>query len=139
MSAYSISHKTAGPWVDIDLKALAANFAMLKKSAPKAEIAAVVKCDAYGLGMSAVAKRLSDEGCKSFFVAYPEEGAELRRLLAATNSDAKIYVFNGPMPETMALFNDAKLTPVLNSLEAGGKMAHARWRRNGPHCTSILV
>ena len=121
MSAYSITRKTAGPWVDIDLNALAANYAMLKKSAPGAEIAAVVKCDAYGLGINAVANRLSDEGCASYFVAYPEEGAELRKLLVDANRDAKIYVFNGPMPETMSLFKDSTLTPVLNSLEQAEK------------------
>ncbi|MHA7872063.1 MAG: alanine racemase, partial [Hyphococcus sp.] len=125
MAGYQINAKTAGPWVDIDLGALCANYALLKSSAPSAETAAVVKCDAYGLGLEAVAQTLSTrEQCRSFFVAYPEEGAALRAILKSGDPD--IYVFNGPLPQTMALFESARLTPVLNSLEQAEKWASRR-------------
>jgi len=123
MSGYSTTRRTAGPWVDIDLGAVAANYALLRDAAPGAEIAAVVKCDAYGLGMEAVAKKLAAQNCTTFFVAYPEEGASLREILNSAGAAAAIYVFNGPLPQTMMLFQDAKLTPVLNSLEQATKWA----------------
>ncbi len=123
MSGKPPSDKTSGPWVDINLDAIAANYAMLRQAAPTAEMAAVVKCDAYGLGLDAVAKKLAGQNCKTFFVAYPEEGAELRQVLNAINADAAIYVFNGPLPQTIALFQRANLTPVLNSLEQAAKWA----------------
>lgn len=108
--------KTAGPWVEIDLSALCANYAMIRALARNAETAAVVKCDAYGLGIGPIAPALSDrERCRTFFVAYPEEGALLRETLKSR--DAKIYVFNGPAPETPPLFERANLIPMLNSLE----------------------
>ncbi len=106
----------ARPWVDIDLAALCANYAMIRAQAPAAETAAVVKCNAYGLGMEPVATALAErEKCRTFFVAYAQEGAALRNLL--NSADAKIYVFNGPTAETTPLYERAALTPVLNSLE----------------------
>lgn len=120
--AYQTNAKTAGPWVDIDLNALCTNFAMIRDQAPNIETAAVVKCDAYGLGLKAVAQTLAaKENCQSFFVAYPEEGAALRAYLNST--DADIYVFNGPLPQTMALFEQCRLTPILNSFEQAEKWA----------------
>ena len=48
-----------GPWVDIDLDALCANYAMIREAAPDARLAAAVKCDAYGLGAGPVARALA--------------------------------------------------------------------------------
>ena len=56
-----------------------------------AECGAAVKGDAYGLGIAPVARALWDAGCRSFFVARPKEGEELRGHLP----DAVIYVLDG--------------------------------------------
>ena len=104
-----------GPWVDIDLAALCANYAMIDSLAAGAETAAVVKCDAYGLGMAEIATTLAAKAnCKTFFVAYAHKGAELRAVLG--ESDSNIYIFNGLTPENAPLFQRARLRPVLNSL-----------------------
>ena len=109
---------TSGPWAEIDLAALCENFAMLCAATPNAETAAVVKSSAYGLGLAPVAQALAErENCRTFFVAYPEEGAELREALAKIAPDATIYVFNGPLPESLGIFDETALTPVINSLE----------------------
>ncbi len=130
--AYSTTEKTAGPWVDIDLGALGANYAFIRDQAPGVETAAVVKCDAYGLGLKAVARTLaSRENCQHFFVAYPEEGVALRNYLGV--SAPEIFVFNGPLPETMPLFEQARLTPVLNSLEQA-----SAWAQRMPDAAAAL-
>ncbi|MEO1240455.1 MAG: alanine racemase [Pseudomonadota bacterium] len=130
--AYQTDTKTAGPWVDIDLAALCANYAMIRDQAPDAQTAAVVKCDAYGLGLDAIARTLAErEKCDRFFVAYPEEGAALRKIL--NDSAPEIYVFNGPLPQTMALFEASRLTPVLNSLEQAEK-----WSTRQPGAPAAL-
>ena len=99
-AAYSVNKKTAGPWVDIDLGALCANYAFIRDQSNGVNTAAVVKCDAYGLGLEAVARALATrENCQSFFVTYPEEGVALRDCLGA--SEPEIFVFNGPLPETI--------------------------------------
>ncbi|HET7130635.1 MAG TPA: alanine racemase, partial [Gammaproteobacteria bacterium] len=53
----------------IDLGAIARNYRYLRQHAAPAECAAVVKADAYGLGVEPVARRLAREGCSKFFVA----------------------------------------------------------------------
>ncbi len=105
----------ANPRLDIDLAAVAANYRRLASATPGAEAAAVVKCDAYGMGSAAVARTLIAEvNCRTFFVAYSEEGAALRK---AIGDGPEIFVFNGPFSDTVDVCRDHRLTPVLNSLE----------------------
>jgi alanine racemase len=97
----------------IDLDALAANYRRLRDLAAPAECAAVVKADAYGLGMAQAAPALARAGCKTFFVATPAEAMELRALLP----DAVIYVLSGLMPGTAEIYRTHDLRPVVNSAE----------------------
>ena len=97
----------------IDLDALAANYHRLRDLAAPAECAAVVKADAYGLGMAEIAPALLRAGCRTFFVATLAEAEELRAVLP----EAVIYVFNGLLPGTAETFRTARLRPVLNSGE----------------------
>ncbi len=97
----------------IDLDALAANYRRLRDLAAPAECAAVVKADAYGLGMAEAAPALARAGCKTFFVATLGEAKALRALLP----HAIIYVFAGLMPGTAELYRAHDLRPVLNSAE----------------------
>ena len=102
----------AGGRLEIDLAALAQNYRLLTKKSPNSETAAAVKANAYGLGIEQVAPVLVNSGCKTFFVALPEEGVKLRKLAP----DASIYVLSGIWPESLELLFANRLTPVLNSL-----------------------
>lgn len=99
----------AGGRITVDLGALVANWRMLAGRAEKAATAAVVKGDAYGIGLEAAARALAEAGCHTFFVALPEEGIRVR----ASVHDAAIYVLNGLMPDSAKAYADAKLRPVL--------------------------
>jgi alanine racemase len=79
--------------------------------AADAECAAVVKADAYGLGMHRVAPALARAGCTTFFVATLAEAEALRALLPR----ATVYVLSGLMPGTAELYRAHDLRPVLNS------------------------
>lgn len=57
-----------------------------------ARCAAVVKADAYGLGVKPVAIRLYEAGCREFFVATLNEAIELREHLG---DEPMIFVFGG--------------------------------------------
>lgn len=87
---------------------------MFQRRAGNAYAAAVVKADAYGLGAEPVAKALAKAGCSRFYVAWPQEGASLRRVLGPA---PEISVFHGPTNDTMDLFAMYQLVPVLNHLE----------------------
>ena len=95
--------------ITIDLDALAANYrSFLERLAP-AGCAAVVKADAYGLGIARIASTLHGAGCRRFFTATHREGIALRALLPETD----VYVFEGVTAQTARAFTEHSLTPVL--------------------------
>lgn len=105
-------------WLTIDLDALAANWRELDSRSGSAETAAVVKANGYGMGATEVARRLFQEGCRTFFVATVSEGVTLRQGLHETKMDAsRIFVLNGRASDTDDAFVANDLTPVLNSFE----------------------
>ena len=86
---------TNTPILTVNLAAIRANYSLLKTRHAKQSLAAVVKADAYGLGMAEVAAALWNEGCRTYFVATLDEALRLRKQLA----DARIGVFNGLLPK----------------------------------------
>jgi alanine racemase len=96
----------------VDLDAVADNFGRLVRQVSTAEVAAVVKADAYGLGAVRVARRLEREGCRTYWVSSLAEGRELRSQLP----DARIFVLEGACG-ALAACREAGLVPVLNTPE----------------------
>lgn len=115
-----VTAEHAGAILTIDLGALAANYRLLRERAKGAECAAVVKSDAYGLGLEPVARTLAAAGCRQYFVAQLGEGMALRRILGEMGEGggggAAIYVLNGFEAGTEAAYAEAALIPVLNAL-----------------------
>lgn len=104
----------AGACLTVDLDAIASNYRFLQERVGRASCAAVVKADAYGLGVEQVAPVLEAAGARDFFVAHVDEGIQLRSVVS---EKARITVLHGPRP---GVANDCLrygLRPVLNSLE----------------------
>jgi alanine racemase len=97
----------------VRLGAIRRNYGRLRSLAQGAETAAVVKANAYGLGVERCAPALAGEGCRTFFVATPAEAEALR----AISPDTTIYVLNGLLSESTAYYNELRVRPVLGSLE----------------------
>ena len=98
----------------IDLGALARNWRRLRDRVAPAECSAVVKADAYGIGIAHAVPALADAGCRTFFVAQLDEALAVRAALATR--EARVLVLNGlggmePVPE----FAEHRLIPVLGS------------------------
>lgn len=107
-----VTESMAGAILTIDLQALRHNYRLLRAQSVTAECGAVVKADAYGLGVAKVAPALWEEGCRHFFVAHLQEGIALRHLL----SEATIYVMHGiPFGHEQDCL-EHRCVPVLNSL-----------------------
>jgi len=98
------------PTLSVNLSALRANYQLLHARHAKKNVAAVVKANAYGLGMPEVAKALSLEGCTRFFVATLDEAIELRGILP----DDDIAVFNGIFAGQEKEFAAHAIIPVVN-------------------------
>lgn len=105
----------------IDLRAICANWHVLRERHVGGAVAGVLKADAYGLGAAAVGRALRDAGCRHFFVAHLAEALALRAALAGPGS--MIAVLNGFPPGAAP----PDIWPVVNSLAA----AHAHAGR-GP-------
>ena len=73
----------------IDLNAIEENFRTLTRLLLTSECAAVVKANAYGLGLEPVTAKLANAGCRTFFVADIAE-ARLKRL--AERFGDRLYV-----------------------------------------------
>ena len=109
----SLPEHLAGGRLTIDLGALVANWRTLaaKVGLPVAT-SAVVKGDAYGIGLIEGGRALAAAGCDTFFVAVPEEGLRLRTALPSVT----IYVLAGLIPGSTGTLAAANLRPVLGSL-----------------------
>src|SRR5215469_215900 len=97
--------------LEIDLAGIAANWRFLANKVQPGKCAAVVKGDAYGLGVKKVASALAMVGCRRFFVATIEEGITLR---GALPEQSEIAVLNGLLPGCTEDFTEHRLIPVLN-------------------------
>ena len=95
----------------VDLDALRLNYRALKTISGRAECAAVLKADAYGLGLEAVMRALLGEGARVFFVATIDEAWRARQVSA----DALVFVLNGLYPGAAPAFVDLAAIPVLGS------------------------
>jgi len=101
--------------LSIDLDAIAQNWRALDRlSSSGTQTGAVVKADAYGLGVTRVARALAQAGARRFFVAVADEGAAVRQALG---QGPQVCVFSGHMAGDTEMIGDLDLTPMLNSID----------------------
>ncbi len=110
------------PVATTHLTHIADNWRALAALQSDAKTGAVVKANAYGHGSSAVAGALARAGCRSFFVAHVLEGVSLR---AALGPEPEIFVFHGFGSGEIPLIREARLIPVLNTLQQVGQWREA--------------
>ncbi|MBU2884559.1 alanine racemase [Gilvimarinus agarilyticus] len=113
MSEYS-------PGLTIDLTAVVDNWCALARVCAPAVTSAVVKADAYGLGVGRVSEALFAAGCRHFFVATLDEAQEL---FSCVGSDISCYVLGGAPSGRELECARINAMPVLSSLSA-----IRRWR-----------
>lgn len=121
-----------GATLTIDLDALVSNWRLLGKRA-ETEAGAVVKADAYGIGIEPAVTALSKAGCRNFFVAHLSEGIRARK--AAPK--ATVYILNGLLPGSAGLYAEHGLSPVLGSHEE--LLEWASFRQTGAKVRSAAL
>ncbi|HPF46142.1 MAG: alanine racemase [Alphaproteobacteria bacterium] len=100
-------------FLNVDLGAIINNYETLAGQAQTAACAAVVKANAYGLGMTEIAQAIfHNTRCTTFFVANLVEAVNLRTTLP----NAVIYVFNGLFSDQIETYKEYKIRPILNDL-----------------------
>jgi alanine racemase len=101
-------------YVEINLTNLAHNYALLQdRVGPEAKCAAMVKANAYGLGITEVTRALRQAGCKDFFVAHIDEALSVHK-----HDVSNIFLLHGlSNVETAQIVYNCGIIPVLNSAE----------------------
>ena len=122
----------ASSWVEVDLGALRHNVGVLRRVAGGAQLAAVVKADAYGHGAAPIARAAIDAGATRLCVFALSEAVALRE----AGLSAPILVL-GPLPrDRIEQAVSLDLTVSLSGLEEAGELARvarAAGRRAAVH------
>jgi alanine racemase len=121
--------------ITIDLGAVQANWRSLAGLVAPAECAAVVKADAYGLGAAKIIPALAVAGCRTFFVATPEEGHAARLMLP----EARLFALDGLFPGAAPLLIAADVAPVLSSLAEVEEWAREAGRLGRPLPAALQI
>ena len=113
------AHDLAQAVLTVDLDALQSNWRSLRDFISPAACAAVIKADAYGVGLERATAALSKAGCNCFFTAHIDEGLRARAALDHLGADGRIFVLNGlsssaPAAQACA---DAGLIPMIGTRE----------------------
>ncbi len=109
----------------VNLSALRRNWRLLSAISSGLACGAVVKANAYGLGVAPIVQTLYSEGCRHFFVANFSEAIQVKRLMPER---VDIYVLQGCSPGMEQRFAEENLLPVIIS-----KPMFDRWVERGQH------
>ena len=104
-------------WVEIDLKALVANYRKIAAHVRPAKVLCVLKANAYGLGIGAYAKALAAAGCRHFGVAEPFEALEVKGLFADAKAAPSVQILSSVLPDEVAAMVEAGVTLPVTDLE----------------------
>lgn len=115
----------------LDGAALVANWRWLDGMSGGAACGAAVKADGYGLGAAEVMRRLSQAGCRDFFVSNWGEAAALEPML---EEGVALSVLHGVRAEDMGQALASKARPVLCT-----PLQVARWRAAGGGPCDVMV
>ena len=100
-------------WAEIDLSAIRYNFRVLRKLAGTAKILTVIKADAYGHGMLAVARVLVQEKVDFIGLSNLSEGISLRK----AGIKSPVLLFETTLAEQAKDIIDYRLTPMVCTYE----------------------
>jgi alanine racemase len=102
-------------WMEVDLKSLDRNFRLIRDMVdPSVDIIPCVKGAAFGLGLSAVSRRLVSLGVKAMFCGARED-AEILRHEGITNTD--LVIFGSTLPAGIPSCLSLNLIPTVHTLE----------------------
>lgn len=111
--------------VEVYLPHLTANYRAIEARVRPARVMVIIKANAYGHGLVAVARHMVDVGAGYLGVAYLEEGILLRE----QGITAPILVLGGSLGSQVPLFLDYDLTLTVSSLEKLDQIQHAARER----------
>lgn len=129
--------QSARPLLTVDLDAVQRNWHRVQTRFEGLHIGAVVKHDAYGLGLAQVVPTLATAGCKHFWVDTPQRGLAVRAVLPDTGQPVQVLVLYGLAGMSMPDQAANGLIPVLTSLDDIAQVRDDARRNTTPYNVAI--
>lgn len=122
MSIESVAKGTEKVWVEVSREALTHNVHCVRKIiGPNVSLLAVVKADAYGMGLKDISRILWEAGADFFGVANIQEGIALRNYFPKV----PILILGPSFIDNIEDILDQDLQPIVSSLELLRKLNEA--------------
>lgn len=113
--------------VEINLENLVCNYKKIAARVKPAKVLAVLKSNAYGMGMAPFAKALAEAGCRDFGVADPFEALELKKILRSIGVKAKLQIMSAILPDEIeSLIRAGAVLPICDFKTAKAVSEKAR-------------
>lgn len=109
-------------WLEISLETLTQNYHKIEDSVAPAHVLAVLKANAYGLGVLSIARALSEAGASAFGVAEPYEALQLLPL------GKPVQILSSILPEEIEPMVAAGVTLPVTDLETACRISSAAQR-----------
>lgn len=106
-------------WAEISLDSIEKNYNLIKNKLDKTKICCIVKADAYGHGVEAVAKFYEHLGVNNFAVSNIEEALELRNYVIKS----EILILGYTDPKCAKLLSEHDITQTVFSLEQAQQLS----------------
>ncbi|MCL1920861.1 MAG: alanine racemase [Kiritimatiellaeota bacterium] len=104
-------------WLEISLGTLTGNYRKIREAVAPAEVIAVLKADAYGLGVLPIAEALIEAGVERFGVAEPHEAMRLLPL------GKRVQILSSVLPEEIAPMVGAGVTLPVTDLATAERIS----------------
>lgn len=111
------SQPSARVWLDIDLDKLCRNLARIRERVVPCGVIAVLKADAYGLGVEPIARALARAGVAGFAVAEPREALRL------TGIGLPVQILGGILPDEIPATVAAGVIHPIDSLATARRIS----------------
>ncbi len=120
-------------WLDVDLGCLQRNFRRIQDAVAPAAVTAVLKANAYGLGLVPVARALHAAGARAFAVAEPNEALALLPL------GLPVRILGAILPEEIDRAVEAGIVLPVTDLDTARHISDAAVRLTQTATVHILV
>ena len=111
-------------WLEISLEKLRGNLRRIRASVAPCGVIAVLKANAYGLGVVRIAEALAGEGVAGFAVAEPREALQL------THLGLPVQILGGMLPEELPATVAAGIIHPIVSIEIAREISAEAVRQN---------
>jgi len=120
-------------WLEVDLKAIIYNFEQIKKYVAPLKVMAVLKANAYGLGVDAIANALTEHGADAIGVA------ELSEALTVKKYGIPTYILGAVLPEEILTAAENDIIIPVSDLEVAQQVSQVGVSLNRPVKIAILL